>query len=305
MAKRPRIRWSLPAALLCISTVIVAVISTPSASASAPRATSVPGPPTGVTASPGYGSAGVSWRAPVSDGGSAITNYRVTSSPGSKFCTTRGATSCTVPGLKNGATFSISVQARNKTGLGAPSAPVKVTPGVPQAPADVQAMAGNAEATITWAAAVDNRSPITHYTLTSSPASKICTTAATSCMLTGLKNDTAYKFRLTATNARGTGPESAFSPSVLPPIVRTIPLDEMSGIASDGTHVWVGNSIANTVTELNASNGSVVRTIAVGDGPSGSVCGRHSRLGDQRGLQHGDRDRRLRRFGGPDYSRGH
>jgi YVTN family beta-propeller protein len=39
------------------------------------------------------------------------------------------------------------------------------------------------------------------------------------------------------------------------------------GIVSDGTHVWVANSNGNTVTELNASTGTVAQTIGVGDIP--------------------------------------
>src|SRR5207245_10439865 len=39
---------------------------------------SVPGAPTGVTATAGHGSATVSWIAPASTGGSAITSYTVT-----------------------------------------------------------------------------------------------------------------------------------------------------------------------------------------------------------------------------------
>ena len=41
------------------------------------------------------------------------------------------------------------------------------------------------------------------------------------------------------------------------------------GISSDGTHVWVANSGGNTITELNASTGSVVQTIPDIGGPFG------------------------------------
>jgi YVTN family beta-propeller protein len=41
------------------------------------------------------------------------------------------------------------------------------------------------------------------------------------------------------------------------------------GVSSDGTHVWVADYSGNTVTELNASDGSVVQTIAVGSEPTG------------------------------------
>ncbi len=44
---------------------------------------------------------------------------------------------------------------------------------------------------------------------------------------------------------------------------------EPFGVSSDGTHVWVANSADNTVTELDASTGAVIQTIAVGIEPEG------------------------------------
>lgn len=35
-----------------------------------------------------------------------------------------------------------------------------------------------------------------------------------------------------------------------------------SGIAVDGTHIWVTNYNGNSVTELNASDGSWIRTVS-------------------------------------------
>jgi hypothetical protein len=58
----------------------------------------------------------VSWNAPTSTGGSEITSYRVTASPGGQTCTT-STTSCIVLGLTNGTTYSFTVTATNKAGL--------------------------------------------------------------------------------------------------------------------------------------------------------------------------------------------
>jgi YVTN family beta-propeller protein len=41
------------------------------------------------------------------------------------------------------------------------------------------------------------------------------------------------------------------------------------GVSSDGTHVWVVNISGNTVSELNAATGSVIQTITVGTEPTG------------------------------------
>ena len=76
-------------------------------------------------------------------------------------------------------------------------------------------------------------------------------------------------------------------------VVQTIAVGfNPDGVSSDGTHVWVANYGDNTVTELNASTGSVVQTIAVGDRSLGRLVGRHPRLGGEHRRQHGDRDQR-------------
>lgn len=83
---------------------------------------SVPGSPTAVTAVPGNASAVVSWTAPASNGGSAITGYFVEASPGGNSCATSGATSCTVTGLMNGSPYLFTVRASNSAGHGPRSA---------------------------------------------------------------------------------------------------------------------------------------------------------------------------------------
>ena len=77
----------------------------------------------------------MSWKAPSSTGGSAITRYTVTSSPGGKTCTTTGALSCTVSGLTNGTHYTFTVTATNAAGTGPASTPsTAVTPQVVSTP---------------------------------------------------------------------------------------------------------------------------------------------------------------------------
>lgn len=195
--------------------------------ASAPSAPvtpiAVPDPPTNVSATPGNAQATVRWTAPLNTGGSPLTGFNVTSSPGGIVVSAGpAATQVNVTGLTNGTAYSFTVVATNATGPGLPSMATNVvTPAtVPGAPTGVSAAAGNAGATVTWTAPLDTGgSPIVSYTATSSPGGFTATTpngTTTLVNVTGLTNGTAYTFTVRATNALGPGPASAASNSATP-----------------------------------------------------------------------------------------
>lgn len=81
----------------------------------------VPGAPTIGTATAGNAQATVTFTAPGSDGGSPITNYRVTSSPGG-ITATGAASPITITGLTNGVAYTFTVAATNAIGFGPESA---------------------------------------------------------------------------------------------------------------------------------------------------------------------------------------
>ncbi len=74
----------------------------------------------------------VSWLAPVSNGGAAITAYTVTASPGGRTCgLSSGALSCTITGLTNGTNYTFTVTATNAAGTSSPSPADDATPRPP------------------------------------------------------------------------------------------------------------------------------------------------------------------------------
>ena len=185
--------------------------SSPSNGVTPPLA--APWPPVGLSVVAGNGQATLRWVAPPSNGGSAITGYTVTASPGGRTCTTTGL-SCTVTGLTNGTSYTLTVTARNSVGTSG-GASTSVTPvattTAPGAPTNVTGTAGNASATINWVAPASNGgSAITGYTVTASSGGRTCTTTgALTCTVTGLTNGTSYTFTVKATNAVGSSVASA------------------------------------------------------------------------------------------------
>jgi N,N-dimethylformamidase beta subunit-like protein/fibronectin type III domain protein len=108
-------------------------VAVPAAQASAP------GVPTGVAGTAGDRSVSLGWSAPASDGGAAITSYRITPYVGTNaqapVDTGSAGTSFTVNGLTNGTAYTFTVAATNSAGTGQPSSPSPVlTPGPPLPP---------------------------------------------------------------------------------------------------------------------------------------------------------------------------
>ena len=93
-------------------------------------AATVPSAPTSPSATAQNEQATISWSAPTSDGGAAVSSYTVTANPGGATCTT-ATTSCTITGLTNGTAYTFTVTASNAVGAStASSATSPVTPAV-------------------------------------------------------------------------------------------------------------------------------------------------------------------------------
>jgi hypothetical protein len=137
-------------------------------------------------------------------------------------------------------------------------ATVPPPPTVPAAPAIGAASFGNASATVRWTAPANNGgSAITGYlvrVLDSAGAQvgalRPAGATTTSLAVTGLANGSSYRFQVAATNAAGTGPDSALSTVVIP---ATVPGAPVIGTALPGT---AGGAITATAQwNPPASNG--------------------------------------------------
>ena len=154
------------------------------------------------------------------NGGLAIIDYTVTSSPDSRTATVNfPATSATVSGLTNGTPYTFTVKARNAVGQGNASNPsASITPAtVPGVPTTVLVTAGNAQATVSFTAPDNGGLTITGYTVTSSAG--IDSNAGSinlSHLVTGLTKGATYTFSVTATNDVGTGLPAVSDPVTLP-----------------------------------------------------------------------------------------
>jgi len=94
--------------------------------------------------------------------------------------------------------------------------PVAEEPVLPTAPLNPSAVAGNAQATVTWSAPSSlGTGTLTGYAVKSGGQTR-CTTTSTSCTATGLTNGQSYAFTVTATTTAGTGPASVESNAVVP-----------------------------------------------------------------------------------------
>ncbi len=185
-----------------------------------------PAAPAGLTTSPGNAQVVLSWTEP-DDGGSPVTGYMVEySSDGGTSWSAFGdgtgtATSVTVTGLTNGQQYEFRVSATNAVGMGPASGTVSATPDAPDTvtrpgpPTGLAATPDNAQVVLSWSAGNDGGSPVTGYVVeyssdggTSWSTFGDGTGTATSVTVTGLTNGQQYEFRVSATNAEGTGPAS-------------------------------------------------------------------------------------------------
>ena len=221
-------RWraSLVAMVVATSVLPLAAASGSSRGTSGPTASSrhaaarhaqaTPSTPTNVVVTAGDASATVSWDSPAGADG-----FVAMADPGGFSCQTANS-SCVISGLANGTTYSVTVTASAAGLVSDASEPVSVTPqaGPPLAALGVSAFTIGTTATVSWLP-VNSSTPITGYTVTSSPGGFTCSVTAvegvvpTICVVTGLTSGQTYTFSVVATNSVGDS-TPAMAPTVTP-----------------------------------------------------------------------------------------
>ena len=209
----------------------------------------VPSAPTSLVATAGNGQGSIAFTAPLSNGGFAISNYKY-STDGTTYIALNPATTSspiTISGLTNGTSYTVRLKAVSAFGDSIASSPVSFTPATsPGAPTIGTATAtGSNSASIAFIAPVLNGgSPITGYTVISSPGGASGSGSSSPISISGLAPNTSYTFTVVATNAAGsslassssspiTTAKSAIASSLIngitPPVQGAIPVSGASG----------------------------------------------------------------------------
>ena len=178
-----------------------------------------PGAPVIESAVAGDGHVNITWSAVNGSTGYEVYTSTVSNSYSVPVTTVAGFVyDYDVTGLTNGTTYYFAVKATNAGGDSPYSAEISATPKtIPGAPINVMAVAGNAQATVSFTAPLDNGgSLVTEYIVTSNPESITARGTDTSIIVTGLSNGTTYSFTVRAINAAGSSMDSAISNTVTP-----------------------------------------------------------------------------------------
>jgi subtilisin family serine protease len=252
---------------------------------STPQAPSAPSAPQSLTAHPGNRSVTLRWAAPLSSGGSRISDYRVQRSAngGRTWSTVADGVSsaryATVKWLTNGRRYHFRVAATNHTGTGKWSRAASAIPATrPSSPRWLRGEPANRSVRLTWTApATNGGAPVTDYRIQrsanggrtwSTVADGVSSAPRTT--VNWLTNGTRYSFRAAAKNRVGVGPWSK--------VVSAIPLTNPSAprwvSAAPANHsvrlTWPlpssngGAAITDYAVQRSADGGRTWRTVADG-----------------------------------------
>jgi titin len=201
------------------------------------------------------------------DGGSGITGYTVTASPGGAVLAC-SASPCVFTGLTNGSSYTFNVHATNAVGNSAESSSsaAVVPAGVPDAPVIGPAVPGDRSTVITFMAPASHGSAIFGYEVSTDGGvtwAAVSTTGVSplTAALGGLSNGHTYVVELRAVNGAGVGPAS--SGTAVVPVAVPDGVGAVTVVAGDGT--------ATLTFATPFDNGSPITSYSVTVSPGGQV----------------------------------
>jgi chitodextrinase len=200
----------------------VAVLLLSSLFLSAGARAEAPNPPTNLEAGAGDGEVVLTWDAPESIDGVDIDHYNVYQDGALKDETQQ--TQITMGGLSNDRQYTFIVTAVNETDEGTeesvPSESVTATPqaeiSAPGPPTSFNAVAGDAQAVLSWRAPNDNGGADIDYYIVYQDGISVYQTTSTSATITNLINGNVYSFSVAAHNSAGFLSSRSVSRSVTP-----------------------------------------------------------------------------------------
>lgn len=213
------------------------------------------------------------------DNGAPIRSYRVSSASGPGASAACPSTSCTLRGLRNGATYTFSVTATNDVGTSKPStASAPARPDVkPERPAAPSARRGDGQLSVTWAKPSNRGSPIERYELQMrqgrSGATQTRTFGAgtTSTTWTGLPNGVDVTFTVRAVN--GAKDPSDWSPPSQPEHAAGKPLRPHGTPRATRVNTALGRAVNVSLPGLSPAeaNGEPITAMVVTAFPGGKT----------------------------------
>jgi hypothetical protein len=239
-------------------------------------AISAPNPPTNVSASISLKTATISFTSPTVDGGSPITGYTATSSPGGLTgTTTPPSTSIIISNLLPSTTYTFTVTATNavETGNASTASLATTTLSVPTTPSGISVVTASGQATVSFTSTSDPLVPITSYKVTSS-GGQFNTGSGSPITVTGLTNGSSYTFTVIATNTMGDsagGVSSLITMPIFDPYFSSVSVLINANTGANGsTTFYDSSSNGRTVTNNVGSSSVTVSTANVRYG-SGSI----------------------------------
>ena len=205
--------------------------------------------------------------------GGPVTDYTVTSTPGSFTAT--GTSPLTITGLQSGVSYTFTSKGNNPLGssyvpsVASNAITATTVPGTPII--GTATKVSNTVVSLSFTPPANGGKAITGYTITSSPSISITTQSGTTSPLTATGSFLGaqqYTFTITATNANGTGQASSASPGIIV-ANNTVPAKPAAPTAVAGVN-------KDTVTWVAPANGGSTitgYTWASSDNKTGTVSG--------------------------------